>query len=225
MPALDDILHRRIEFGLDPDDLDLGLERFRRDRHPADQPAAADRHHQQVEIGRGVEHLERDRPLPRDHIDVVERVDEHHPMFLLQFAGMGMSIVEHLAAKHRIGAMALGLGDLHCRSRFGHHDRHRDAEPLAVISDRLGMIARRRRDHPARALLRGQLEQFVERPALLVGRGELKVFELEPHFGADQFAERAAYQRRGLDHRAVDAGGGGANVVEGRTLHCHGLAT
>ena len=70
-----------------------------------------------------------------------------------------------------------------------HHDRRRNAEPLGVIRDRLRMVAGRRGDHAARALLRRQLQQFVERAALLVGGGELQILELQPDFGADDLGQ------------------------------------
>ena len=63
-----------------------------------------------------------------------------------------------------------------------------------------------------------QLQQFVERAAFLVGGGELEVLELQPHFGADDLGEGAADQHRGADDRALDALGGGADVVDCRGL-------
>ena len=88
-----------------------------------------------------------------------------------------------------------------------------------MIGDRLGVVAGRGGDHPARALVVGQLEQFVERAALLVGGGELKVLELEPDLGADDLGQGPADQHRGADDRALDALRGGADVVDGRGLH------
>ena len=63
-----------------------------------------------------------------------------------------------------------------------------NAEPLRMIGNRLRVVAGRGRDHSARALLRRELQQFVERAALLVGGGELQILELQPDFGADDFA-------------------------------------
>ncbi len=76
MAALDDILHRRIKLGLDPDHLDPRLQRLGRRRHAGNQPAAADRNDQRVEIRRILEHFQRDRPRAGHHRDIVERVDE-----------------------------------------------------------------------------------------------------------------------------------------------------
>src|SRR3982751_2556775 len=95
-----------------------------------------------------------------------------------------------------------------------------------MIGDRLGVIASRRRDHPARTLLRRQLQQFVKCPALLVGGGKLEVLELQPDFGTDNFRQGPADQHRGSDDRALNPLGRIADVVDGRSLkHSrHGLA-
>src|SRR5207244_7910487 len=63
--------------------------------------------------------------------------------------------------------------------RFRHDDGRRDAETPGVVRHCLRMISGGRRDHAARALIGRKLKQFVERAALLVGRGELEVLELQ----------------------------------------------
>ena len=193
-----------------------GLIASRRGRHAADQPAPADRDDQHVEVGDRGEHFERDRPRPGDDRGIVERVDEDQPLLGLEFLGMRMRIVEALAVEDDGRAMALGLGDLHRRGADRHDDGHRDAEPLAVIGHRLRMVAGRRRDHAARAFVVVQREQFVERAAFLVGRGELQILELQPDVGAGDVGQGAAAQRRRGDDRARDARGGGLDVGEGR---------
>ena len=55
-----------------------------------------------------------------------------------------------------------------------------------MIGEPLRMVAGRGRDHAARALLVGQVQQFVERAAFLVGGGELEILELQPDLGAGQ---------------------------------------
>jgi hypothetical protein len=49
---LDHIVHGWIERGLHPNDLDSRLQRLGRHRHAGNQATAADRHDQNVEIGR-----------------------------------------------------------------------------------------------------------------------------------------------------------------------------
>ncbi len=115
--------------------------------------------------------------------------------------------------------MAGGLGDLHRRRRLGHDDDRRDAEPLRVISHGLRVIAGRGRDHPARALLGRQLQQFVERAAFLVGGGELQILELEPDFRAGDFRQGLADQHRRAHDISGDSLTRGADVVDRRRLH------
>ena len=93
-----------------------------------------------------------------------------------------------------------------------------------MISDRLRMIACRCCDHAPRPLFLRKLKQFVERAALLVSCGELKIFELQPDFGADDFGERPADQHRRPDDRSIDALGRSANFVDCRRLHHRGAA-
>src|SRR3546814_2210722 len=81
---------------------------------------------------------------------MVEGVDEGQPAFLFELPRMRRGIVEFLAEQHDLCPVARGLRYLHLRRRLRHHDRHRNAEPLAVIGEALRMIARRRGDHAAR---------------------------------------------------------------------------
>ena len=74
--ALDRVDHRREALGLHADDLDARLARARRHRDAGDQAAAADRHHQRVELRAPLEHLERHRALPGDDRFVVVGMDE-----------------------------------------------------------------------------------------------------------------------------------------------------
>ena len=94
-----------------------------------------------------------------------------------------------LAVQDDLGAVARGLRHLHGRGRLGHHDHGRNTQPLGMISDRLRMVAGRCRNDAARPLFVRQLQQFVERAALLIGGGELKILELQPDFGADDLGQ------------------------------------
>src|SRR5207342_1407959 len=85
-----------------------------------------------------------------------------------------------------------------------------------MIGNRLGVIAGRRGDDAGCPLRVRQLQQFVERAALLVGSRELQIFELQPDFRIDDLRKGLALQHRGADHRTLDPFGCGANVVESR---------
>ena len=65
MAAFDDIVHRGEELGLDADHFDR-LDRLGGDRRAGNQPAAADRDDQGVELWHVLEHFERDGPCPGD---------------------------------------------------------------------------------------------------------------------------------------------------------------
>ena len=156
--SFDDILHRRIELGFDPDHFDLGIERLGGDGDAADQPAAADGNDQDVEIGHFGEDFERDGAGAGDDLAVVERVDEDECLLRLELAGMVVGVVKGLPVEQDPRAVALGLGDLYRRGRIGHDDGHGNAEALAVLGDRLGMVAGRCGDDPALAFVIGQLE-------------------------------------------------------------------
>ena len=187
------------------------------------QPAAADRNDDRVEVRRVLEHFEPDRARAGDDLRVVERSGRRRSRSRAPArAPWRKRRRTSSPCSTTVGAVALGLRHLHRRRRLRHDDGRRNAEPLGMIGDRLRVIAGRRRDHAARALLRRQLQQFVERAALLVGGGELQILELQPDLGADDFGQGPADQHRRPDDRALDALGGGADVVDRRGLqHRH----
>ena len=216
LAMLDCAFHRGIELGLDPDQFDVRLHRARCDRHARHQAAAADRHDDRIQVRRILEHLEPDRAGTGDDLRIVEGVDEDVAIFERQLAGAGKGVVDDLAVKHDLGAVAFGLRHLHDRSRLGHDDHGGDAEAPGVIGDGLRMIARRRSNYATGPLFGRELEQFVERAAFLVGGGELEVLELQPDLGPNGLRQRPAYQHRGADDGAVDPLRGRADVVDRR---------
>ena len=125
------------------------------------QPSSADRNHQRVEIGDRLEHFERDRALPGHDLGIVERMDEDVALGRFHLARLGEGVVVHRAVEDHPRPMTLGLADLHRRGRRGHDDGDGDAEPLAMVGDRLGVVARRGGDDPAAALLLRKLDQLV----------------------------------------------------------------
>ena len=74
--ALDGVEHGREAAGLHADDLDAGLERAHRGGDAADEPAAAHRDDQRVELRLRAQHLQPDGALAGDHQRVVEGVHE-----------------------------------------------------------------------------------------------------------------------------------------------------
>ena len=63
-----------------------------------------------------------------------------------------------------------------------------------VVGDALRVVAGRHGDHAALALLRRELQQLVQRAALLERGGELQVLELEPDLGPGDARQRLAAQ-------------------------------
>ena len=73
---------------------------MRRDGDAGDQAAAADRDDQHVEIGRVLEHFERDRALPGDDVRIV--IGMHPDQVALARLGLGarLRLAERLAVEH-----------------------------------------------------------------------------------------------------------------------------
>ena len=132
----------------------FGLQRLGGDGDAGDQPAAADRHDQHVEVGPVGEHFERDRALAGDDRRVVIGVHRHQAAFARQRVGGAARGDEAVALEHDRRAERLGAVDLGERRALGHHDRRRDAEPARVIGDALRVVAGRHRDDPGAALVR-----------------------------------------------------------------------
>ena len=70
---VDAALHPRRAGRLDADDADLRVDALERHRDAGDQPAAANRHDDDVDVGPVLGDLEPDRALPHDQLLVVER--------------------------------------------------------------------------------------------------------------------------------------------------------
>ena len=106
-----------------------------------DQPAAADGNDQHVEIGDGVQHLQRYRSLARNDQRIVIGMDEGEVVAVGDAMGEGFGIAQRVAMKE--DTSAVGFGPLHLgEGGLGwHDDSRRYAETGGVISDTLGVIA------------------------------------------------------------------------------------
>ena len=204
--------HRWTQLGLDADHLDLRLDRPRRRGAARDQAAAADGHHQHLEPGHLVQHLQRHRALAGDDMGVVVGMDEDAPLpsapIRREAGGLGQAV----AVQHHRRAEALGVGDLVERRRARHHDGRRDAECGGVKGDRLGVVARRHGDDAGAPFRRAQRQQLVERATLLERRGVLQVLQLEEQPRAADLGQGARMHARRVHDAACDGGGGGADV-------------
>jgi len=83
-----------------------------------------------------------------------------------------------------------------------------------VVGEALAVVAGRRRDHAPGALLGGQLQQLVQRAALLVGGGELQVLELDPDLGAGDLRQGPRMVAGRAFDLPLDPFGGGFDLGE-----------
>ena len=209
-----DIVHRRIEFGLDTDYPQVGTQSLGRRCHSGNEPAAAYGHHQGVDVGCVLKHFERHRSLPCNDIGLIERMHKGQAALAFQGTGMGIGGFEGFTVQHHGCAMGFGLHHFHGRGQFWHDDRDRNAKPFAMVGKALGMVSGGGCDDAILARIVSHQEQAVERPALLVGRRELQVFELQVNVRPRHRGQRLALQRGRADDRATDASMGGADIVE-----------
>ena len=76
-PRLEGFVHAGGVFRLDTDDPDVRIEVFHIDGDTGDQTSAADRHEDRIDMAtRLAQHLDTDRALSRDHIRIIERMNE-----------------------------------------------------------------------------------------------------------------------------------------------------
>ena len=132
-------------------------------------------------------------------------MDKGKPAFFGNLIGPRLGIVEPLAMQYDIGLMAFSLLYFYRRRVFGHNDRDRYAEPMAMIGNALRMVAGRSRDHAALAFTVRQLEQLVQRTPFLKRSGELQIFKFQPDIRARQIRERLALHGRGPNDRIGNA--------------------
>ena len=188
---------------LDADHPAAGRQRVRRDRRSREQTAAAARHEQEIERADLVEELARRRALAGDDVRVIVGRDEREPALARQpladrFAILAVAIVED-----DLAAVPFRRAALHRRRVGRHDDDARDVEQLAGERDRLRVVAGRKGDDAAAALVGREARQRVVGAAELEGAGALQVLALEEQLGAGPRVDRA----RGGDRRAVgDAG-------------------
>ena len=152
-----------------------------------DQPAAADGNDQHVEIGDGVQHLQRYRSLTGNDQRIVVGMDEGEAVAVGDAMGKGFGVAQRVAMKKDAGA--IGLGPLHLREGgLGRHDDgRRYAETGGVISDTLGVIAGGHGDDALCRFSRRKAFQLVERAALLERTGVMQAFQLEVNAAAGLF--------------------------------------
>ena len=92
------------------------------------------------------------------------------------------------AVQDHICAELFAIVDLNQRREFWHDHSRRNTKQFPLISQRLGVIASRRRDHASFFLIGRKLRERVARASLLKTSGALQVVELAKNLHAGDFA-------------------------------------
>ena len=200
----DRVPERRIERSLRADDRDLRIERFGRHRNSGNQPAAADRNDQHLEIGHVFEHFQRDRALAGDDVLVVVRMHPGQIALVRHGFGARLRLRDAFTVQHDLGAVGLGRRHLHERRRHRHHHARRNPQARSVIRHRLGMIAGRHGDHAALAFGFVQRRKLAARAALLERVGDLEILVFDVDLGAGQRRQFRRRQHRRGQHVSGD---------------------
>ena len=163
----------------------------------ARQPAAGKRHQKRGEVWPRLQHLERDRPLPRDHGRVVEGGDGHEPLLLGQPGGLALGLVLAAPGDAGLGAQRLDPADLGPGHQLGHADHGAQPARPGGPGHAAPVIAGGAAGD-ARHVLR-QAHHRVDRATQLEGADGLGDLELEQHLDPGHPRE----MRRGHHGRRV----------------------
>ena len=190
MSGVEGLAHTLRALRLDADDPRAGPQRLHRERDAGNEPAAADRHDDQVDLGHVLDDLQAEARVAGDDVVVVERVQEVEAgrLELLDHR----EELRHLGREADLAAVAARGFDLRPWRALGHDDRDVNALRPSGVRDRLGRVPRAHRHHPGALRLGRQARHRVHRPPHLERAGALEVLELEVRLGADPFAQRAA---------------------------------
>ena len=182
--------------------------------HAADEPAAADRDNDRVDLRALGQNLQPDGALPRHDRLVIER--RHH-----RRAPLGAQPRRHVEplgrlAQHELRAQCADSRLLDGRGRARHDDAGVRAEALRGVGHRAAVVSGRGRDKAARTLILRQDEDLVHCAAQLECARALHTLGLDIHLAAEGVVERRQAQQRRPDNI-----GGDARVRRPDGLQCH----
>src|SRR6202041_2497508 len=206
---LDGRSHRRKLRGLNPDHADFRIGLLNRAGDAGNQTTAADGDDEYIDFRLLFEHLKPKSSLAGNHRFIVEGMDKRQtqPFAAAQSFLAGFVVVR--AGKDHFRTVSPGGSYLYNRRRERHADLRRDSPPGRVIGDGLGMVSGRRGDHSLEALVFGQQQNLVECSPLLIGAGDLKVFQLEEDRIAGQLGKCLRTDERRPEYRVANPPCGG----------------
>ena len=191
-------MHARRVHRLDAHDAHLRVERLHVGGDARDQAAATDGDEDRIgRVRQLAQDLHADRALPRDHVGVVERVDEGEAALAGDLDGMLVGVVEIVAVQHDLAAEVEHRLHLDGRRRLRHDDHGRDAAAARGERDPLRVVARGGADHAAAGDGLREVRDLVVRAAQLEREDRLQVLALEQ----DAVAEPPRQARRRLEWR------------------------
>ncbi len=189
------------------DDLDLGTHVLHVSSNPGDQAASAHRNEDRMgRLGVLAKDLHGNGALARDHIRVVEGVDEGQTLFLDDLHRVRVCLVVGIPVQHGLRTQVAHCLHLDGRSGPRHDDGRLRPQPRCAQSDPLGVVARGGGDHSALERCSVQMGQLVVGPAQLEGEHGLQVLALEKDFVAEPPREVVGAGQRRLSCHIVDAG-------------------
>ena len=150
-PARSDSCMLAASCGSTPMTLTPGIEVLDVHRDARDQPAAADRHEDRIQLAAALaQDLHRDRALAGDDVGIVERVHEHQVALARELQRPLEGAVVVVAVQHDLAAQIDDRLHLDLRGGLRHDDRRRRCRAAAPRAPRPGRDCRPRRT-PRRA--------------------------------------------------------------------------
>ncbi len=208
-PGADALVERGRPHGLDADDAHRRADRLGGGGHSGDEPAAADRHQQQIDLRHLLEDLEADRRLAGNDCRIGERVDVGPALALRRVAGRPVGVIPDVALPHDPGAPALELLGF-ARRRVGRQvDHRRRAQPASSVRHAEAMVASGGGHQAAACLFGWQRQHLVRGSPGLEGTGHLERLQLEPELRGGHLPQQRLGAQQGCpaDVRAQPFGG------------------
>ena len=193
--------HHADNLGLQPQQV-AGLDQ------PADARTHADGHVHGVQVGHGLQQLQRIGGNPANQVRVKGR---HQVQMMLggQGSGMAACFVEVFAVLDHCGAQCAHGGVLFSGIAFGHHNANLQPMGARGQSQALAMIATGGGDQAAGVGLSGQQTLHVQHAAAhFKGAGRGMVFMLDPDRAVQLLGQQGPGQLRGRGHALVHRGRG-----------------